>query len=147
MTETPSADDYDRTTSEHRMIRRLIEIWDGTPAATVDQSGRDVPVIVFGDPDEGVEPVKWGAFFDRLESNDLALAYRTGDAEADGTPPSCAFVPRDGRPEADASERPDDGVIDKHDEGVSDRRSQIREREAEKRTNPDNHRDRRPFQN
>lgn len=149
MAETPT-EEFDGMTNDHRTIRELIEDWDATPAVRARRPGQPGPALVFDDPDAGAETVGFDEFFGRLDANDLALAYRTGDDENE-RPSDYEFVPaeEDGDDDlpADASERPADRTIDKHDEGVADRRSEVREREAEKQENPDNHRDRNPFQN
>ena len=156
MTDAPASDEYDKVTSDDETIRSRIEEWDGAPALTDAQPDGTEPTIVFEEPTEDAERVPWDEFFEHLDSESVALAYRTDDDGA-ATPPAYEFVQRpdreqDGRADASSEkadtdhEEPSDGLQTDTGEQVADRRSQVREREAEKQENPDNHRDREPFQ-
>lgn len=155
MTDAPATDEYDKVTSDHETIRSWIEDWDGKPALATESDGTD-PTVVFADSATTAETVSWDEFFERLDAESVALAYCTGD-DATETPPAYEFVQRpdreqDGgtdesgeRPGTDHDEPSDDLQTDSGEQ-TADRRSQVREREAEKQENPDNHRDREPFQ-
>jgi len=148
MTEAPSSDEYDRVTSDRSEIREWVETWDGQPATTGTGTERDELTIDFDGTD--ADSVSWDEFFDRLDSASLALAYRTGDPDSDDTPPAYEFVRRVDTTETSETEggpdTPEDDIGTEPDEAVADRRSRVREREAETQENPDNHRDREPFQ-
>lgn len=148
MTETPSGE-YDEVTSDRETIRQWIEDHGGEPAVTTDGSGTETPGVRLGGDHGDREPVPWDVFFDRLDSAGLALAYRTDEVGGTG-PPAFEFVPRGDGPAADDAdvdrEREGHEGVTNADARTADRRSEVREREAEKQENPDNHRDREPFQ-
>jgi len=150
MTDAPSSDEYDRISTDRDEIREWVEWWGGRPAATDAGMDPGELTIDFDEADEESETLSWEEFFDRLNSGSLALAYRTGDPDADDTPPAYEFVRRVDTPGRRGSgagrDAPVDDVRTDPDEAVADRRSQVRERAAEKQENPDNHRDREPFQ-
>lgn len=105
MTDAPASDEYDTVTSDHETIRSRIEEWGGAPALTRSQHDGSEPVIVFEESGENAEIVSWDEFFEHLDSESVALAYRTDDDGA-ATPPAYEFVRRPDREQdgsADAS--------------------------------------------
>lgn len=146
----PSADDYDHVTSNHAEIKEVVQEWDARPAITDGEEGSELPALRFEEKGGDTKPVHWGEFFDQLDRNGLALAYRESGTDDDGAPAEYEFVSAADEPTASdnpaASQDPNDQTIDKPNEEVADRRSEIRGREAEKEENIDNHRDREPFQ-
>lgn len=148
MGEQSAADEYEHVTSNHAKIHQVVNRWGGRAAVTDIEGEPDVPALRFGGASEDTRPVYWDEFFDRLDANNLALAYQS--TETDGTPPEYEFVSRRDDEMQDPTEGvspvPEEQVIDKPNEQISNRRSEIRERKAEKKENIDNHRDRRPFQ-
>lgn len=146
-----SLEDYETVVETHARIRRLVESWEGRPA-TIERDGDTWPAIDWDERESGPERVHWDEFFERVETHDVALAYDSGATEEDDRP-EFDLVPRGGGSVDDepAGDGPDDrspaaDVLDKRDPQEFDRRAAVREREAEKQENPDNHRDREPFQ-
>lgn len=143
--EAPAA--YETVTTNHAVIRRLVDLWEGRPAIAPEEA-TDAPVtLVFDDAPEGVQPVQWDSFFDRFEGQDLALAFDANDGEGE-RPAEYAFVTRPSAADGDAagSLDPADHPVDAFDDDEADRPAEFRERRAEEHENVDNHRDEEPFQ-
>lgn len=82
------------TTTDHEEIREWIEERDGYPAKVNDTgSWDDVGVlrVAFRDKGDELDALKWDAFFEVFEANDLAFLYQ--ETTADGaTSRFCKFV-------------------------------------------------------
>ena len=146
MTHAPPTDDYDKVASDASEIRNWADCWGGKPVESVESQDPNVTLEFDGTVEKS--GISWGECFERLDAESVALAYQTEPSGSSDGPPDYEFVQR-----VDTGEKrdrdPDDPAetrINDNDEEVTDRRSDVRERAAEKQENPDNHRDREPFQ-
>lgn len=78
-----------QTTTEHALVRKLIEDREGYPAHLESSEGQgDSGLLQVGltDEDEGqggedLKELSWEQFFEEFEEKDLAFAYREGGEE------------------------------------------------------------------
>ena len=75
-----------QTTTEHALVRQLIEDRDGYPAHLAGSEGEgDQGLLQVGlaevDQDEELKEISWEEFFEEFEGKDLAFAYREGGEE------------------------------------------------------------------
>lgn len=77
-----------QTTTEHALVRKLIEDREGYPAHLESSEGQgDSGLLQVGLTDEGEEgdedlkELSWEQFFEEFEEKDLAFAYREGGEE------------------------------------------------------------------
>jgi hypothetical protein len=68
-----------RITTDHATIRKWAEARDGRPAKVRD-TGTDgdsgILRFDFGPPEDSLEEISWGEFFETFEENNLALLYQ-----------------------------------------------------------------------
>lgn len=72
-----------RATRDHQQIRRWAEERGGRPAKARDDREGGVLRIDFQEPDEGLEEISWGEFFEILDSRGLAFLHQ--ERTADGS--------------------------------------------------------------
>lgn len=74
-----------RTTTEHALVRKLVEEREGYPAHLAGSEGegdRGLLQVGFADADEPeLKEISWEQFFEEFEGKDLAFAYREGGEE------------------------------------------------------------------
>lgn len=75
-----------RTTTDHALVKRLVEDRDGYPAHVAGSEGEgDQGLLRIGFPDaddgEDLKEISWEAFFEEFEGKDLSFAYREGGEE------------------------------------------------------------------
>jgi hypothetical protein len=67
-----------QTTTDHEVIREWAEARGARPAR-VKGTGEDGDAgllrLDFGEPEENLEPIGWGAFFETFDASGLALVY------------------------------------------------------------------------
>ena len=149
MSDAPDAEDYDLATRDHDEIRRWVDEHDGYPAEGGGDGAAAIRIAREGD-EEGTR-LDWEEFFERLDANDLAVAYRVA-ADEDAAA-SARVVPADEVDLTDAESGADAAAEAEHEtprdpdpsETVDDR-SQMRSSEAADEANLDNHRDEPPYE-
>lgn len=84
-TNNDATNDDVRTTTEHALVRKLVEDRDGYPAHLAESEGegdRGLLRIGFADADEPeLTEISREQFFGEFEGKDLAFAYREGGKE------------------------------------------------------------------
>lgn len=70
-----------KQTTDHHVIRKWAEERDGRPASvSATHSDDDAGILRIdfddGEPDEGLEPIEWDAFFEKFEEAGLAFLYQ-----------------------------------------------------------------------
>ena len=156
MSDAPDAEDYDLATRDHDEIRRWIDERDGYPAEGEDEDEGDgdggaADVRIAREGDEGGTRLDWEEFFERLDANDLAVAYRVA-ADEDAAA-SARVVPADEVDLTDAESGADAAAEAEHEtprdpdpsETIDDH-SEMRSSEAADEANLDNHRDEPPYE-
>jgi hypothetical protein len=86
------------TTTDHEKIQRWVEERGGVPSvvrATHQAEGSGLLRIDFPEeePDEGLEPIDWGEFFEIFDTRNLAFLYQESSASGKETR-FCKFVSR-----------------------------------------------------
>lgn len=85
-TSNDATNDDVRTTTDHALVRTLVEDRDGYPAHLAKSEGQgDSGLLQVGlaDADESgdLKEISWEQFFEEFEEKDLAFAYREGGEE------------------------------------------------------------------
>lgn len=78
------------TSTDHDEIRNWVERKNGTPACVRDTGGGGDPgVLRFDFPggagDESLEQISWAEWFDKFESQNLALLYQDHKSDGEGS--------------------------------------------------------------
>ena len=149
MSDAPDAEDYNLATRDHNEIRRWVDEHGGYPVKADD--GTAGLRIAFAGDDHAGTRLDWDEFFERLDENDLAMAYRVAADEDDAA--SARLVPADEADLTDAESGVDAAAEAEHEtprdpdpsETVDDH-SEMRSSEAADEANLDNHRDEPPYE-
>lgn len=64
------------TTTDHKTIRTWVEDRDGRPAVVRTSGKGGILRIDFGEPEESLEPIEWGEFFQIFDDNNLAFLHQ-----------------------------------------------------------------------
>ncbi|MBL9095244.1 MAG: hypothetical protein JNL96_28755 [Planctomycetaceae bacterium] len=90
-----------KRTTDHARIKNWAEKHGGKPATIKDtpKSGEDAGLLRIDFPggaaNPPLEPISWDAFFEKFDSEKLAMIYQEEKADGDDST-FCKFVSRDG---------------------------------------------------
>ena len=70
-----------KVTTDHNVIRRWVEERQGRPATVKSTGSSEEPGLLRidfpgGAGENRLEPISWGAFFDKFDENELAFVYQ-----------------------------------------------------------------------
>ena len=149
MSDASDAEEYDLATRDRDEIRRWVDEHGGYPVEADDDGTAGLHIAFAGDDHAGTR-LDWDEFFERLEENDLAMAYRVAADEDDAA--SARVVPADEADLTDAggadteAEAEHETPRDPDPSETVDDRFEMRSSEAADAANLDNHRDEPPYE-
>ena len=87
MSDSNDADEANATT-DHALVRELVEQGDGYPAHLAESEGTGDGGLLRigserGDPDDSLKEISWDEFFDEFEEKELMLVYEDADDPGD----------------------------------------------------------------